>query len=266
MDQSGTKNLSWPLYLAIVVVYVAIIQVGGLLIGSGVENDTDGSFPTVEFMMRHATIPVALSVFFGVAVASWLGWWDQILHDRKPVQHWVRVVPISMLIASVVAIGYANLLDQTLGLVLALVLLVVLVGFGEELMFRGLGVVVFRRNGFTEGKVALYTSIVFGLVHVSNAITTGPQAIFQAIVVSLAGYFLYLSRRVGAGLLLPIVVHASWDFGLLSSQIGPDPEPYFGGLAPILLMVVLGAVLYRRRRRIEPDDQQATAPAPAPAA
>jgi len=264
MKHGKMRNLSWQMYLLVVVIYIAIIQLGGLLIGAGIENDTDSSFPTVEVMMREAIIPIALSVLFGALVASWLGWWGEILTDRRPVQRWVRLVPIAMLIAAVIAIDYANLADQAVGLVLSLLLLVVLVGIGEELMFRGIGVVSFRRDGFKEGRVALYTSLIFGLVHVTNAITTGPQAIAQAIVVSLAGYFLYLSRRVGGGLLLPVVVHSTWDLGLISPELGPDPRAYLGAAVPVLALVGLGVLVIRRRRRIEPADENVTRGEPAP--
>ena len=43
------------------------------------------------------------------------------------------------------------------------------VGWGEEGMFRGIGVTTLRDHGLTEGKVALWSSIIFGAVHLSNA-------------------------------------------------------------------------------------------------
>ncbi|MEU8133539.1 CPBP family intramembrane glutamic endopeptidase [Streptodolium elevatio] len=75
--------------------------------------------------------------------------------------------------------------------------------FGEELMFRGVGVQVFRRGGFGEGKVDLYSSLVFGFAHASNAIGHGAQAIRQAVIVSTSAYFFYLCLRVGGTILLP---------------------------------------------------------------
>lgn len=67
---------------------------------------------------------------------------------------------------------------------LTLVVLVCIVDFTEELMFRGVGLVTFRHRHLTEGKVALYSSVRFGAVHLSNALATGSSAIVQAIVVS----------------------------------------------------------------------------------
>ncbi|WP_257136664.1 CPBP family intramembrane glutamic endopeptidase [Streptomyces sp. f150] len=51
------------------------------------------------------------------------------------------------------------------------------VGIGEKLMFRGIGVQVFKRAGLSEGKVALWSSVVFGAVHISNAFGEGAQAL-----------------------------------------------------------------------------------------
>jgi hypothetical protein len=36
-----------------------------------------------------------------------------------------------------------------------------LIGFGEEGLFRCLGVTALRRHGLTEGKVALWSSVIF---------------------------------------------------------------------------------------------------------
>jgi len=70
----------------------------------------------------------------------------------------------------------------------------------------------------------------------------------------------YLAIIQDLGLLLAMLVHGLWDFSLLSSQLGPDPQGYAGSALIILLQVVLIVLLLVRRHRIEP------APAAAPAA
>jgi uncharacterized protein (TIGR03382 family) len=155
--------------------------------------------------------------------------------------------------AALLACDYANLLDQTAGLVLLLVLTVAMVGFTEELVFRGLGVTALRRGGLSEGKVALWSSVIFGAVHVTNALSTGGKAILQALFVSFAGYFLYLTRRWSGGILLAMVVHGTWDFALLSGQLGTAQKVYPASLVAPLAMVALGVLLFRRRQRIEPE-------------
>ena len=135
---------------------------------------------------------------------------------------------------------------------LPLVILGVFAGVGEELMFRGLGVVTFRRGGFREAQVALYSSLVFGLVHVSNAIGAGPRALAQAAIVSTTGYFFYLARRSGGTILLPMLAHGLWDFSIFSTLVG-SPVVYPGTVLIIVTQLALIVVLVRRRHRVEPE-------------
>lgn len=66
-----------------------------------------------------------------------------------------------------------------------------LIGRGEEGMFRGIGVTMLREHGLAEGRVALWSSLILGVVHLTNAVGRGFNAIPQAVAVSLAGYFFY---------------------------------------------------------------------------
>ena len=257
------RSLGLPGWLAVILVYLAIIQGLGLLIGVDTGDD---QFPTAESVVRGGLIPIAVSMLYAAGVATWLGWWPAIVRSDKPVQSWLWFLPISMIVAALLAVDYANLADQTAGLVLATLAMTLCVGITEELMFRGIGVEVLRRHGLTEGKVALYSSLIFGAVHLSNAVGAGPHAILQAAAVATTGYFFYLMLRVSGVILLPMLVHALWDFSLLSPQLGPDPEGYAGSLLVILLQVVLIVLLLARRHRIEPAPLATTAVAPAPAA
>ena len=256
-DATAGRSLSLPGWALVIVVYLAIIQGLGLLLAVDTGDDP---YPTTEAVVRGGLIPIAASLLYAAGVASWLGWWPAIVRSDKPVQRWVWFLPVSMIVAALLAVDYANLADQTAGLVVATLAMTLCVGVTEELMFRGLGIEVLRRHGLTEGRVALFSSLIFGAVHLSNAIGAGPHAILQAAAVATTGYFFYLMLRVSGVLLLPMLVHALWDFSLLSSQLGPDPAGYAGSALIILLQVVLIVLLLVRRHRIEP------APAAAPAA
>jgi membrane protease YdiL (CAAX protease family) len=246
----GRRLAGWQ-FAVILVVYLAIIQGIGLAIGV----DTSGStsqFPTTQAIVRNALVPIGASVLFGAAVVTWLGWWKQVLHYRVPVQRWVRLVPVSMLVVALLGINYWHLADQQASLVVSLLVLGVFVGVGEELMFRGVGVQFFRRAGFSEGRTALYSSLVFGLVHVSNAIHAGPSAVLQALIVATSGYFFYLCLRVGGTILLPMLVHGLWDTSLISGLTGPEPAVSVGMFLQILLQITLIVVLVVRRHKVEP--------------
>jgi membrane protease YdiL (CAAX protease family) len=252
------RELTWRWFLVVVVAYVAVIQGVGLLVGVDTHG-SDSPFPTTSSITRNALIPIGLSILFGAGVVTWLGWWGEILRDDRPVAPWVRRVPLTMLGASIIAINYGHLADQQASLVLCLVVLGVFVGVGEELMFRGIGVVALRRAGLPEARVALWSSLVFGLVHVSNAIGQGPRALLQAAIVATTGYLFYLARRSAGTILLPMLVHGLWDFSLFSSLVGPDPTAYVGMAVIILTQVGVLIAVFRRRHRIE------LAPSPPPA-
>ncbi|MEV2248308.1 CPBP family intramembrane glutamic endopeptidase [Streptomyces sp. NPDC049970] len=249
-DSLPGRRLSWPWFLVVVIVYAAVIQGVGRL--TGVDTSySDSQFPTTESLVRNALIPIGASIVFAAAVVTWLRWWGEVLHYRAPVRSWVRWVPVSMIAVALIGLNYGHLADQSASLVACLLLLGLFVGVGEELMFRGIGVHVFRRAGLTEGKVALYSSLVFGLVHVSNAFGQGAQALVQALVVSTSGYFFYLCLRVGGVILLPMLVHGLWDVSLISNLVGDEPQASLGMVLVIVLQVVLIVVLLVRRRSIE---------------
>ncbi|MFE4632001.1 CPBP family intramembrane glutamic endopeptidase [Streptomyces sp. NPDC056773] len=252
------RKLTWPWFLAVVVAYVVVLKLAGLLVGVDTSG-SDSQFPTTASVIRNGLLPIGLSVVFAAAVVTWLGWWGEVMRYRVPVRRWVWFVPVSMLAVALLGVNYPNLAAQKASLVLALAAMAACVGIAEELMFRGIGVQVFRRAGFSEGKVALYSSVIFGLVHVSNAFGEGSQALVQAAIVSTSGYFFYLCLRAGGTLLLPMAVHGLWDFGLISNSVGQDPKLSAGMVLPILLQVVLIVLLLVRHRSIDP----VTRPAPA---
>jgi membrane protease YdiL (CAAX protease family) len=254
----GGRNLSWWQFLLLVLVYAAIIQVGGRTIGADV--DADEGWETAGNLLESSLIPIALSCLFVIGIATWLGWWSQIIHEPLRTQRWVRIVPVALLLAAAVGSSWGNLLDQNADVVLALVVLVCVVGFTEELMFRGVGLVTFRRMDLTEAKVALYSSVIFGAVHLSNALATGSSAILQATVVSFTGYMLYLTRRWAGAIWLAMPVHASQDFVILSGQVGVGAEPSPLAIVVLPTMVGLAILLWRRRHRINLEPAPAVEP------
>ena len=95
--------------------------------------------------------------------------------------------------------------------------------------------------------------MVFGAVHLSNALGTGTSAIFQAIVVSFTGYMLYLTRRWAGAIWLAMPVHGSQDFLITPGQIGVDPQTSPLSLLVLPVMIALAILLWRRRHQTEPE-------------
>lgn len=244
------RRLGYAGFAGIVVVYLAIIQLGGLAIARLADESEPVTTAGVVFGM---VIPLGAALLFTIIVVVALGWQKPVLRDDRPVRRWVWVVPAVFVVAILVGIDYGSLAHKDLLFILTLLIATQFVGWGEEAMFRGIGVTTLRDHGLAEGKVALWSSVVFGAVHLTNVIGHGVSAIPQAIAVSLAGYFFYLIRRVSGGNVLNSVIHGLFDFTLISgTMILVDQKGYVGAFAPILVYVVLGIVLFLARHHIEP--------------
>lgn len=247
-------------FAVVVIVYLAIIQFGGSLIaGWGNEDDT----LTTRGVVFTMVIPLGLALIFTYGVIAALGWWRPALKDDRPVNRWVWVVPVILLVAILVGIDYSALAEKGWLFIIVLLVATQIVGWGEEGMFRGIGVTMLRNHGLREGQVALWSSVIFGAVHLSNIFGHGASAVPQAIIVSLAGYFFYLTRRVSGSNALNSVLHGLFDFALLSgSAILLDQGGYVGSVAPILAYPIIAIVLIVKRHKIEPpqpiDDHAVT--------
>lgn len=248
VGKAHTRRLPVWGFLAVVVVYLVLLQGLGALLTRGI--DAKYAAPsTVDQVWRSITVPVGASLVLGLLVVAYLRWWRPVLVDDRPVRRWVIAVPIIQLVTIALMCNYGGLADRGLAFTALLLVSALFVGFGEELMFRGIGVTVFRANGFSEGKVALWTTVIFGVVHASNLFSEGVGAFAQVFAAALSGYFFYLGRRVGGGLLLPAVVHGLWDFSLISGSVVPG-ESYPLTVVSFLALLVLTALVLLRRKHI----------------
>lgn len=241
--------------IGLVVVYLAILKV----VGIAVEDQTDvadGRLLTTENVAWEMVVPLGAAFVFVYAVITALGWWRVVFDDPRPVQRWVGIVPVIFLLAILAGTNYGGLADRGTGFTLTLLGACLLVGFGEEGMFRAIGVTSLRQQCLTETRVALYSSLLFGAVHLSNLIGGNAGAVGQAIVVSFAGYFFYLIRRVTRSNILNSILHGGFDFMILSGTAivpkGDDPHP--GALLAILVYLACGVLLFVLRHRIEPPE------------
>lgn len=247
------RRLAYGGFAAVVIGYLAIIQLGGLFIDDAADIDDTHGFVSVPNVFLTLWLPIGLSVVFTYAVILWLGWLRPVLHDDQPVNRWVWIVPIVFAVGIAGTIDYPALIDKGLAFTLVLFIGTQFVGWAEEGMFRGIGVNVFRQHGMSQAQVAVWSSVVFGAVHLSNAIGQGAQAIAQAAAVSFAGYFFYLIRRVSRGNVLNSVLHGLFDFSILSgTAVMVDQDFYPGTSLAIVVYVVLAVVLLAGRRHIEP--------------
>ncbi|MFD4430724.1 CPBP family intramembrane glutamate endopeptidase, partial [Nocardia sp. NPDC058497] len=133
------RRLSYPMFALVVIVYLAIIQLGGLLM---TELTGEDDFLSTRALFFGMIIPLGVALAFTYGVIAYLGWLQPVWHDDRPTRSWVRIVPIIFIVAIVFGINYSALADKGLLYVLVLLIATQFVGWGEEGMFRGIGVLV----------------------------------------------------------------------------------------------------------------------------
>ncbi len=107
------------------------------------------------------------------------------------------------------------------------------VGVFEELLTRGVLLVGLRRR-LPEFGVWIASCVLFGLLHLLN-ILAGAAVGATLLQVGFAASFgstLYLARRLTGNLLLPVLLHAFWDFGSIAVSATVDTTD-LGRLLPV---------------------------------
>ena len=157
----GRRHLSIAGFIGVVVVWLLVLRGVGLLTADQADL-TDGRLLTSDQVLWALFVPIGAACAFVYLVITALGWWRPVLYDPKPVRRWVWSIPIIFGVVIALGINYGGLADKGLGFTLLLLISCQFVGFSEEGMFRAIGVTTFRRNGFSEGQVALWTSACSG--------------------------------------------------------------------------------------------------------
>jgi membrane protease YdiL (CAAX protease family) len=249
MDTPAAKRrrLGWAGLLGLLVVWLVVPPIvvrfafSADLVSSGYQTAR-------STIASEAAVDVIAILLVG-AVIWRLGWWRRVWTEPRRVRPWVAVVPVLLVLCSAAVTDYGNLASLSVPLVLAFTVSMVTTGVGEELLFRGV-VLSFLRERLREGWAVLVMCLMFGALHLVN-LAAGAGALGQALVAAPAGYLLYLCRRVGGGLLLPIVVHAAIDFAAFSSDVGQvSPQASDAAFYQSLVMFALIVLLLAGRRRI----------------
>lgn len=175
-------------------------------------------------ILRGIVPMVAISLAWGLAVSHWAGWSRPIWSRQPPgMPRVLWLIPIcwfAICAARLVATPWGGF-DTSYFLVLAAA--TVMVGFNEELLFRGIMAHGARGTGaWTDARAMLVSAVAFGLFHVPNVLVgqaLGPTLI-QVGYATVMGIALYASMRVSGTILLPVAMHALWDFSTFSAKTG----------------------------------------------
>lgn len=172
-----------------------------------------------------------------VITTSLLGWWRPALFEAAKSRHrWPIFVPILMAVLLVVNLTATDWGSFDAAFFAASVVLV-LVGFTEELTARGL-LLVALRSRLSEVWVWLISSVAFGVMHYMNVVLgQGFAPTTQQVALAfLGGTIFYILRRTTGSLIPAMVLHGLWDFSVFAVGYG-TPSP-LAGLAAVLYIGV----------------------------
>ncbi len=151
------------------------------------------------------------------------------------------IAPALVLIPIVIRLVAIDYSAYSSGVLAVAALMGVLVGFSEEVLTRGVAVVLLRRAGYNEWIVALVSSLVFALLHSANLLSgqsilqVGPTIAYTFCF----GVLMYLSMRVTGTIVTPIVLHALTDPTTMLATGGLDELG--AGTSQNLLLDLTGA-------------------------
>ncbi|WP_172664153.1 CPBP family intramembrane glutamic endopeptidase [Demequina rhizosphaerae] len=220
--------------LAVFIGYMAIVFV----MWTVMDTDYEAVQDTQQSALEGIVIPVGVGALFLVIVTSLLGWWGPALREKtRNVPRWLVIVPIIFTIGGLMSFAGADFGAIELTHVLTIGAGVLLVGFSEELVSRGLLLTGARG---TVGEVLSWfiTCLMFGLLHIINIAFGAPASstAFQILAAFLAGSTFYITRRVTGTLVVAMLMHALWDWGSLVNKA-------VGGEATVASVSGLGAAI-----------------------
>lgn len=202
-------------------------------------NDTD--YDTVGDSASNAwegiVVPIIVGGVFLAIAATVLGWWKPAMRETERIgPSWARwALPGALAAGAIINLATTGWDKLDGEFIAAIAIGTAAVGFSEELLTRGL-MLVGARGSMSERWAMVFTAFMFGILHVTNAFfgqsvaDTARQTVFAVIV----GVMYYVTRRVTGTLVVTMVVHWLWDFGVFATN-----ESDSSGTGTLLLWVAL---------------------------
>lgn len=220
-------------------------------------NDVDYEHigETTESAKLHYAMPTLLGCVFLVIVVTALGWWRPALFDRtRSGPRWAWIGPIAMGLVAIAGFGFIKSDQASTELVMWSILGGIGVGFGEEMITRGT-LLVGLRSRYTEGRVWLWSTLLFSALHIPNVLFgLSPSGMpSQLVLTFIFGSVLYATRRLSGTLLLPMLLHGLWDGSVfLPRATGAAVNPLPVLVYPLAIVVAYVVVRRNWKERILP--------------
>lgn len=236
--------------LGLAVGYMGIIS----LVWALTDFDYETFGDSTSGVLTGVVVPVALGGLFLAGATTALGWWRPALREERRAPRWLWLAPALMVLPGLgQLLGGAGRAERPVGYLLVLLVGALLIGFGEEMLTRGAGLVGLR-GGFGEAMSWLLSCLLFALLHGINllfgqGVTTTAQ---QIVLAFFSGSVFYVTRRVSGHLVVCMLLHAWFDYTAIAwAPAATDARSPFValGLAQNVAVIValVGVVVLLRR-------------------
>ena len=233
----------WPIAVAIFIGYMSVVAV----IWSIVDFDYDVVGESVENLRSGVVVPIGVGAVFLAVITTYLGWWENVLREIPRVApRWTLAVPVLMFAIALLNIVSADFSKLSGTYVVTLALGAALVGFSEEILARGLALVGFR-GSVSEAWAWFCTSLLFGLLHGLNLFFGQGLAptVQQIGFAFMFGTALYVVRMSTGWLVVGMVIHAMWDFGVFAGEKSDSTSPAIVGLLNFPFIILSLVAVWR---------------------
>jgi uncharacterized protein len=244
---NSLSALPWPRSLRRAALMLLPAVVLFPLLGRLTGVDYDVMADNTANVLRGVVPMVGVSLLYGLILA-WRSAWLKPIFAKQPPSEFPRFLWLlpacwtGMCLIRLVSSPWSSF-DATYVMVLAVVM--TMVGFNEELLFRGIVAYGARGPGpWSEARTMLFSSLGFGLFHLPNVLVgqaLGPT-LMQVCYAFLMGIALFISMRISRSIMLPVGMHALWDFSTFTSK-SQSPGDVLSLVTAVLMIVTLLLIL-----------------------
>jgi uncharacterized protein len=234
------KGGFWPLLL-VVAVYFAIYLPTGRVVARLADRSysEDALLSSVGTVFVQLTAALIVGSIVLIAFTTFMGWNAEIFGRQSIYRsRWMWVAPGFVLVPIILRVFGIDWGGPALSVVLLVLATGALIGFSEELLFRGIAVKMLRSGGQREWSVAAISSVMFGVSHGLNIFSGEPLVpVAYTVIYTVAfGAFMYLSMRVIGFIAAAMILHGLTDPTTLLSTGGLPGKVETSGLDGLLAL------------------------------
>lgn len=236
-DQSGLRGFLnkggvWRFLTYMVVYLIIYVGVGRITLVFARDLAEQPVLSSVSTVFIQLTLGLIVGAAILIATITYMGWTKQ-LFARQTIYRswWMWLGPIVVAIPIVLRVLGIDWGRNAVPVVLLVMVTGLMIGFVEELMYRGIGVKMLRDGGHGEFAVAALTSLFFAISHSVNLLmgqsiaSVGPTVAYTFAF----GVLMYLTLRSVGFLVAAMIMHGLTDPTTILATGGIDEITEAGG-------------------------------------